>query len=137
VRARGQALGCAAPASADEVVGALGADVRRVVFDAQALTAWDSSLVTVLVQVLERSRGRRSTWTGPAPRGCPALLASRSGPGERGRAAAAHGRRSSPGWAPPPSRRWRSEEFLAFLGEATLSLGRLVSRRAPTGESTC
>ena len=44
--------------AADAVASAFDDRVRRVVFDTHDLAGWDSSLVTVLAQVLDRCRGR-------------------------------------------------------------------------------
>jgi phospholipid/cholesterol/gamma-HCH transport system permease protein len=118
---------------ADAVARALDDRVRRLVFDAHDLAAWDSSLVTVLAQLLERCRGRRlEIDRAGLPAGVQRLLAlaeavpeargARAGAarppllarvGEAALAAAAEGR-----------------QFLAFLGEATLSLGRFARGRA-------
>ena len=119
--------------SADAVVAAFGADVRRVVFDAKALTAWDSSLVTVLAKVVEDSRGRRVDVdrTG-LPAGVQRLLAlAEAVPEKQG---ARGGAARSPLLARIGSAALaaaaEATELLAFLGEATRALGRLVTGRA-------
>lgn len=119
--------------SADDVAPALPDGVRRIVFDARDLARWDSSLVTVLADVLERCRGRRlDVDRSGLPAGVQRLLAlAEAVPEKQG----ARGARTRP---PFLSRvgtaaleiAEETREFLAFLGEATHALARLVARRA-------
>jgi phospholipid/cholesterol/gamma-HCH transport system permease protein len=104
-----------------------------VIFDAKALTAWDSALVTVLAKVVEGSRGRKVEvdQTG-LPAGVQRLLALAEAVPEK------QGARG--GGARPPflariggvaiAAAAEATELLAFLGEAARALGRLVTGRA-------
>ena len=119
--------------AADTVAKEIDDRVRRVVFDARGLEGWDSSLVTVLAQVLDRCRARRLD-VEPAglPSGVQRLLALAEAVPEKQGARAA-------GTRPPLLARVgaaalgaaaEGREFLAFLGQATMSLGRFVRGRA-------
>jgi len=61
--------------AADAVVRTLDERVRRLVFDARDLAGWDSSLVTVLAQLLDGCRGRLEVERAGLPAGVQHLLA--------------------------------------------------------------
>jgi phospholipid/cholesterol/gamma-HCH transport system permease protein len=110
-----------------------GGRVRRVTFDAARLTSWDSSLVTFVVQVVERCAGRGvDVDRSGLPPGVRRLLAlAEAVPEKQGaRAQAARGSwlarlglASAGAWT-------ELSGWLAFLGEVTLALGRFVRGRA-------
>jgi phospholipid/cholesterol/gamma-HCH transport system permease protein len=119
--------------SPDAVSQALDDGVRRLVFDAGSLAGWDSSLVTVLAHVLERCRGRRlEVDRSGLPAGVQRLLAlAEAVPEKQGaRGAAARTPFLTRVGAATIAAAEEAREFLAFLGEATLSLARLAGRRA-------
>ena len=112
---------------------ATAAGVRRVTFDTGGLTAWDSALVTFVAQLAERCAGRGiGIDRSGLPRGLQRLLAlAEAVPEKHGARAQATrvslvarvGAATLAAWA--EARGW-----LAFLGEATLAVGRLVTGRA-------
>jgi len=119
--------------SPDAMIGGLGADVRRVVFDTQALGVWDTSLVTVLVQLLERCRRRElDVDRSGLPAGVQRLLSLAEAVPEK------QGARGSAARVPVLARIGgaalaaadEARQFLAFLGDATIAFGRLLRGRA-------
>jgi len=119
--------------SAETVARMLDGSTRRIVFDARQLGEWDSALVIVLARLLELCRGRRlDVDRSGLPAGVQRLLALAEAVPE------AEGARATAAHAPFLVRIGRAtlaaiaagREFLAFLGEATVSLGRLVTGRA-------
>jgi phospholipid/cholesterol/gamma-HCH transport system permease protein len=108
-------------------------NVSRVVFEARELTGWDSSLITFLLKVLERCRQRSVTAdTSGLPSGVQRLLALATAIPERS------GARKTASHEPFLStvgsasiELWKAAlGMLAFLGETTVALGRLLSGRA-------
>jgi len=118
-----------------EVERVLGDDarVRRVAFDAGGVTAWDSSLVTLITQVADLAATRRMTVDRDGlPKGLQRLLAlaeavpetQGSRPQkERTSLLARTGTAALSTWAELCA-------WLAFTGEASLSLARFVTGRA-------
>jgi phospholipid/cholesterol/gamma-HCH transport system permease protein len=118
----------------DEVERALGgATFWRITFDARDVVAWDSSLVTFLALVLERcgKRGLEVDRSG-LPAGVRRLLAlAEAVPEKRGaRAAGAQPSFLVRVGTATLAAAAEGHAFLAFLGEALLSLGRFLTRRA-------
>ena len=107
--------------------------VRRASFDAQALTAWDTGLLTFLVRLLDfcAERGIETDRQG-LPEGARRLLALASavpeteGTGRRGDAASWLARVGEASLESFDGAR----EMVAFVGEAALSLGRLLRGKA-------
>jgi phospholipid/cholesterol/gamma-HCH transport system permease protein len=119
--------------STDVVERALAPGVRGVAFDTQALASWDTSAVTFLVRVNElcKARGIAVDLSG-LPAGLQRLLHLAEAVPEKAGARRAATR-------PPLVARagaatlaaWEGmREALAFLGEATLATGRLLTGRA-------
>jgi len=116
-----------------DVERALGSGTSRVTFDARNLAGWDSSLVTFLAQVLERCRGRGiAVDRSGLPAGVQRLLAlAEAVPEKQGARATA----SRPGLLVRVGTATlaavaEGRAFLAFLGDAVLSLGRFLTGQA-------
>ncbi len=106
---------------------------RRVEFDASALLAWDSALVTFLARTLELLEERRiEADRAGLPSGVRRLLAlAEAVPEKQGARAAA----SPEPWLARLGRTalaavQGTRDFVAFLGEATLAAGNLLRMRA-------
>jgi phospholipid/cholesterol/gamma-HCH transport system permease protein len=107
--------------------------MRRVAFDAAGLTAWDSSLVTFLVQALEACKRRGvDVDRGGLPEGVQRLLALAEAVPEKQGARAGQARPSFLVRVGSATLAGLAEArtFVAFLGEAVLALGRFFSGRA-------
>jgi|SRR6266850_444365 len=107
--------------------------VRRVTFEAAELTAWDSSLVTFLVQALEACRRRGvDVDRGGLPDGIQRLLALAEAVPERQGARGATARPSLLVRVGTTTLAAGAEvrAFVGFLGEAVLSVGRFLAGRA-------
>ncbi|TMB23534.1 MAG: ABC transporter permease [Deltaproteobacteria bacterium] len=117
---------------ADAVAGVLDERVRRLVFDARDLAGWDSSLVTVLAQVLDGCRGRLEVERTGLPAGVQRLLALvEAVPEKQG----ARGGATRPAFlvrvgTAAIEATEQTRQFLAFLGEATRSFARFLRRHA-------
>ena len=109
-----------------------GREIRRIAFDADAVSGWDSVLLTFLVRVVRAARARDITIEpGGLPPGTQQLLDLAFAVPER--EAGRGGKKAS--WLSSLGGRvldrlagWR--EGVVFLGEATLALGRLATGRA-------
>ena len=106
---------------------------ERVTFDTRYLTRWDSGLLTFLVAVRDESSARQIAFD-PAglPQGVQSLIRLASAVPERGGARGAAApqpllARLGKGWL---SLRKSGQAAVAFIGEATLSLARMLSGRA-------
>jgi len=125
--------GLASPAVVERALQQGGKTVRRVVFDAAGVTTWDSSLVTFVAQVVEgcAHHGLGVERDGLPP-GVRRLLALVEAVPEKAGARVGAARVSIPvrvGAATLAA--WHETRgWLAFLGEATLAFGRLVTGRA-------
>lgn len=106
---------------------------ERITFDTTGLGRWDSGLLTFLLAVRDDSKARRITFDPSGlPQGVQSLIRLATTVPERGEARGAT--------APPPllarlGAGWLSlsksgEAAVAFIGEATLSLGRMLTGRA-------
>ena len=120
--------------STDEVEQALASGtVRRVAVDTRGLAAWDTSVVTFLARVTEqcRTRGIPFDASGLLP-GLRRLLALAEAVPEKAGARRTEVRRSFPARVGGVAlAAWEgNREALAFLGDATLSVGRLFTGRA-------
>jgi len=107
--------------------------ISSIVFDGLDLGSWDSSLITFLLKTLERCRDRQiSVDSGGLPSGVQRLLALATAIPERS------GARRTSKREPFFERVGKTSialfdaslETLAFLGEVTVALGRLVTGRA-------
>ena len=125
--------------STDVVEQALADGVRGVAFDTQALASWDTSAVTFLVRVNElcKARGIAVDLSG-LPAGLQRLLHLAEAVPEKAGARRAATR-------PPLVARvgaatlaaWKgAREALAFLGEATLAAGRLLTAERASASRT-
>ena len=117
---------------ADAVAPAFGDRVRRVVFDARELASWDSSLVMVLAEVLESHRGRLEVEPKGLPAGVQRLLALAEAVPEKQGARAGASRPSLLVRIGKATLAVASEaqQFLGFLGDSTVSIGRFMLGRA-------
>jgi len=107
---------------------AAGSAIRRIVFDSDALDGWDSSLLTFLVQIIDRCAGQGiEVERGGLPEGVQRLLRLAYAVPERADDSEPEGRAwlSRIGAATLRSRD-AAAEMAAFLGELTMSLGRLL-----------
>jgi phospholipid/cholesterol/gamma-HCH transport system permease protein len=109
------------------------AGARRLAFDAAAMTRWDSSLLTFVLDVGELcARQKVTVDTGGLPSGAQRLLNLATAVPER---QGARQRAIVPSWlarvgAAAVAAREPIGEFLAFLGDVTIALGRLARRKA-------
>ncbi len=124
-------LGQSLPA-VEEIFGQAQDGVRRITFDASAITAWDTGLVAFLVRVIQQSETREiETDRSGLPEGVRRLLAlafavpeTKTGKREtKDRLLARIGKRAI-------GAAQETRNMLAFLGEATLSFGRLLVGKA-------
>jgi len=116
-----------------EVERALGGATSRVTFDARELAGWDSALVTFLAQLLERCQQRGITVDQSGlPAGVQRLLALAAAVPEKQGARATASRPSLlvRVGAATLAAATEARAFLAFLGEAVLSIGRFFTGRA-------
>ena len=107
--------------------------ISSVVFDSRALTGWDSALITFLLKMLEKCRGRGITVdTSGLPQGVQRLLGLAMAIPERSGARKTSTR--EPFLSVVGSQALAlldaSRDMLAFLGEVTVALGRLATGRA-------
>ncbi len=110
-----------------------GAAVRRMAFDAQGITAWDTGLLTFLLKLMRQNQARQiATDQTTLPEGMQRLLALATAVPERAGAARTAGR--TPWLAAIGTRAIgamaASQEMLTFLGEACLAFGKLLRGRA-------
>src|SRR5438128_5077620 len=125
--------GLPSPAVVERALQQDAGTVRRVVFDAAGLATWDSSLVTFVVQVVEGSvRRGLGVERGGLPPGLQRLLALVEAVPEKAGARVHAARVSIPARVGTASlAAWdEARGWLAFLGEAMLAFGRLVTGRA-------
>jgi len=116
-----------------EVERALVGATSRVTFDARELAGWDSALVTFLAQLLERCQQRGITVDQSGlPAGVQRLLALAAAVPEKQGARATASRPSLlvRVGAATLAAATEARAFLAFLGEAVLSIGRFFTGRA-------
>ena len=110
-----------------------GPAVRRMAFDAQGITAWDTGLLTFLLALIRQNQARQiDTDETALPEGMRRLLALATAVPERAGAARTAGR--TPWLAGIGTRALAvmtaSQEMLAFIGEACLAFGKLLRGRA-------
>ncbi len=127
------AHGLPSPAVVERALAGDGNAARRLTFDAAGLATWDSSLVTFVAQIVERCAGRGvGVDRSGLPAGLQRLLALAEAVPEKQGARVQRGR--VPLLARVGGATLAAGEdlggWLAFLGEATLAVGRLMTGRA-------